>query len=160
MFYLCVCKLYVAYCVACFFVWIHLGVAIGVFICSFLVFILACQYGTVCCRSLLVVKKQPTVDGLSSLNDFVEVNVNHLSAEYAVAWDAGYGRLCAKSGMIEFQVFSREAVKYMNSALMRTVAMLLVSMAQLMWAFLWICIGAANNGSLIVSLKWSSDEYM
>ena len=157
MFYLCINQLYVAYCFACFFVWIHLGFAIGVFICSLLLFTLGCQYIMVCSRSLHLVRKQPVVDGLSSLNDFVEVNVNHLSAEYAVARDAGYGRLCAESGMIEFQVFNREAVKYMNTATARSGAIFCLSMAQLVWAFIWICVGAASNGSVIASLKWGSE---
>lgn len=155
MFHLWDCELYVYYCIACFLVWIHLGVAIGVFICSFLLFILACQYITVCSRSLYHVKKQPVIDGLSSLHDFVEVNINHLSAEYAVARDAGYGRLCAESGMIKFQVFDRQAVKYMNSATVRSGVIFLLSMVQLVWASTWIFITATGYGSPFASLRWS-----
>ena len=47
MWQLHVCKLYVLYCIACFFVWIHLGVAIGMFIGSLLLLALSCQYITV-----------------------------------------------------------------------------------------------------------------
>ena len=153
----CVCKLYIVYCFACFFVWIHLVVAVGIFIGSFLFFVLSCQYITISWAKLLLVKKQPIVEGRSNLKDFVKVNVDHLSAEYAVARDAGYGRLCAESGMIKFQVLDEEVARYMNSATKRSVTMFIVSIVQLGWSGLWIYYGAHSNGSVLKSLQWSSD---
>ena len=46
-------KLYIVYCIACFFVWVHLAVAIVIFLSSFPLFCLSVQYIVICsvCRS-------------------------------------------------------------------------------------------------------------
>ena len=150
-------RLYALYCIICIFAWVHLGFALGVFIGSLLLFLLSCQYVKVSCISLRCVKKQPVIDGLSSLNEFVEVDVKRLSAEYAVARDAGYGRLCAESGKIEFQVFSPRAIQHMNSAQRRSVTMLILCVLQMIWASVWTYNAAVNNGSVVATLKWGSD---
>ena len=126
----------VKYCLVAFFIWESLCVAKGIFIISFLVFVLSCQYLTVCWASLLPVKKQPIVEGHSMLNDFVDININHVSAKYmyAVARDEGYGRLCTESGMIRFQVFNRKGLEYMSSARDYSVGMFFVSITLMGWA--------------------------
>ena len=78
-------RLYVSYCIICIFAWVHLGITLQVFVSNFLLFLLSCQDVMVSCINLHCVKKQLVIDNLSNLNDFVEVDVNCFSAEYAMA---------------------------------------------------------------------------
>ena len=128
----------VVYCVVAFFIWESLCVAMGMFIIGFLAFLLSCQYITVCCTSLCLVEKQPIVEGHSRLNDFVDINVSHVSAKYAIALDAGYGCLCTKSGTIKLQVFNPKALEDINSAREHSVGLFFLSIAMMGWTGLCI----------------------
>ena len=96
------------YCIACFFAWVHLAVAIVIFVASFLLFILSFQFILVCLASCF----------------------------------------CTELEMIDPRI-----VKYMNLATKRSVAMFVVSVAQLGWALLgiYMYLGAYNNGSVLTS---------
>lgn len=147
-------EVYFVYSFACIFAFLQFVVAAVVVIVSFLCSILFLQYMTVCCYTLPRVKKQPVIPGLGSLNDFVEININHLSAEYATAHNAGYGQLIAAKGTIKFQVFHPRVIGLMNEATNWSVIMFLMCLVQILWGCVFIYLGAANSGSLIGGLRW------
>lgn len=132
-----------------------MGVAIGVLVFSFLFSLLFCQYLNVSCKTLPRVRKQPVILGLEAENDFVEVNINHLSTEHVIAQNAGYGRMASATGMIEFQVFSPKAIGSMSRASGWSVIMFILCLIQIPWGCLWLYVGATNNGSAIDAFKWS-----
>lgn len=148
-------ELYFLYSFGCLFAWVHMCVALGVIIVSFLFGLLFCQYMSVSCKSVRRVRKQPVIPSLESENNFIEIRRKQLSPEYVVAQNTGYGRLTSSAGMIEFQVFNLRAISLMKSAACFSIFMFLMCIIQILWGGLWLVINTSlAPGSVLESLQW------
>lgn len=145
-------EIYIIYSFICFFAWLHSLAALAFTLASIVFCMLFCQYMYVGCRTIPLVKKQPLIHGLDLdlANDFVEVSIDRLSAEYVQARNAGFGIVGSSSRTVEFQVLGPNALDQMYKAKSMSVGFFLLSLGQIAWGCLWSVVGALNHGSIVL----------
>ncbi|XP_078373100.1 uncharacterized protein LOC144656741 [Oculina patagonica] len=96
------------------------------FIACLMFFFVFCQHQWVNQKSLPVVYKQPVFDGQETNNAFYKMTVTELDGVALQNYQAGIGFIKLSQGKIQFQAFTKTAMKYMSDAKCQSRLMLVL----------------------------------
>ena len=128
------------------FPWVPRVVSIIMFCIVLVCFALTCQYVHVCRKSLPWLRLVPVIDGLTSLNSHIEVEVNHTEGTFLKAREAGLGQVITASGKIKLLVMAPRMAKYIAQSRVVSVLLFMLGFVALILYIVFLIVNFVKYG--------------